>query len=251
MLKAALPVLLRVTVCGVLAVPTDWLPKARLVGERPSTGAVGVEAVSVPVPERLTVCELPRALSVMLTEALRLPLADGLNVTLIVQEAPAATDLPHVLVSAKLVRLVPLTTMLDIINVALPVLLRVTACALLVVFTDWLPKARLVGERLTAGVPGLKKLDACGLPLALSVMIKASAMQAVERITAFARCRCNSLVSMGDASCARVLPIPGRVLALQMTFFDIPLHNRTQRRLGRQRRGVDPHRARDCGMIRP
>jgi hypothetical protein len=34
----------------------------------------------------------------MLTEAVRLPLAEGLNVTLIVQWAPAATELPHVLV---------------------------------------------------------------------------------------------------------------------------------------------------------
>jgi hypothetical protein len=34
----------------------------------------------------------------MLTEAVRLPLAEGLKVTLIVQLAPAATELPHVLV---------------------------------------------------------------------------------------------------------------------------------------------------------
>ena len=91
MLKAAWPVLLRVTVCAVLVTSTAWLPKARLVGERLATAAV-------PVPERLTICGLPLALSVMLTEAVRLPLAAGLNVTLIVQLAPAATELPHVLV---------------------------------------------------------------------------------------------------------------------------------------------------------
>ena len=33
----------------------------------------------------------------VLTEAVRLPLAAGVNVTLIVQLAPAATELPHVL----------------------------------------------------------------------------------------------------------------------------------------------------------
>ena len=44
LLKAALPVLLRVTVCTVLVLPTAWLPKARLVGERLTTAAV-------PVPE--------------------------------------------------------------------------------------------------------------------------------------------------------------------------------------------------------
>jgi len=90
MLMAALPVLLRVAVCTALVVPTDWLPKTRLVGERPSTAAV-------PVPERLTVCGLPLALSVTLTEAVRLPLAEGVKVTLMVQLAPAATELPHVL----------------------------------------------------------------------------------------------------------------------------------------------------------
>ena len=54
--------------------------------------------VAVPVPERLTVCGLPLALSVMLTAAVRLPLAAGVNVTLIVQLAPAGTELPQVLV---------------------------------------------------------------------------------------------------------------------------------------------------------
>jgi hypothetical protein len=34
----------------------------------------------------------------MLTEAVRLPLAVGMKVTLIVQLLPAATELPHVLV---------------------------------------------------------------------------------------------------------------------------------------------------------
>ena len=61
------------------------------MGERLATAAV-------PVPERLTVCGLPLALSVMLTEAVRLPLAEGVNVTRIVQLALAATELPHVLV---------------------------------------------------------------------------------------------------------------------------------------------------------
>jgi len=91
MLKAALPVLLRVTVRAVLVISTAWLPKPRLVGERLARAAA-------PVPERLTVCGLPLALSVMLTEAVRLPLAAGVNVTLIVQLAPAGTELPQVLV---------------------------------------------------------------------------------------------------------------------------------------------------------
>jgi hypothetical protein len=91
MLKVPLPVLLSLTVYAVLRVPTGWLPKARLVGER-LTKAV------VPVPKKLTVCGLPLALSVMLTEAVRLPLAEGVKVTLMVQLALAATELPQVLV---------------------------------------------------------------------------------------------------------------------------------------------------------
>ena len=92
-LKLALPVLLRVTVCTALLVPTGWLAKARLVGERLTTAAV-----LVPVPDRLTVWGLPLALSTMLSAAVRAPLAEGVKVTRIVQLAPAATELPQVLV---------------------------------------------------------------------------------------------------------------------------------------------------------
>ena len=90
----------------------------------------------MPVPERLTACGLPLALSVMLSEAVRLPEAEGVKVTLIVQLAPAATELPHVLVRAKSPALVPATAMLVMLKVALPVLLRVTVRAVLVVPTD-------------------------------------------------------------------------------------------------------------------
>jgi hypothetical protein len=72
---------------------TYWLVKERLFDVRLTAGAV-------PVPERLTVCGLPAALSEMLTDAVRVPVAVGLNVTLIVQLPPAATELPQVLVSA-------------------------------------------------------------------------------------------------------------------------------------------------------
>jgi len=91
MVNAAVPLLVRVTVWAVLVVPRDWLPNATLVGERLTAGAV-------PVPERPTVCGLLGALSVRVTEAALLPVAVGVKVTLIVQLAPAATELPHVLV---------------------------------------------------------------------------------------------------------------------------------------------------------
>jgi hypothetical protein len=89
----------------------------------------------VPVPERLTACGLPLALSVMLTDPLREPEAEGVKVTLIVQSAPAATELPHVLVCAKSPGSVPVIAMLLTLKVALPVLLRVTVRAVLVVPT--------------------------------------------------------------------------------------------------------------------
>ena len=52
----------------------------------------------VPVPERLTVWGLPAALSVIVSAAERLPLADGVNATLMAQLEPAASELMHVLV---------------------------------------------------------------------------------------------------------------------------------------------------------
>jgi len=52
----AVPVLLNVTACAALVVPTFWLANVRLVGDKPATGAM-------PVPLRLAVCGLPAALS--------------------------------------------------------------------------------------------------------------------------------------------------------------------------------------------
>ena len=44
-----------------------------------------------------TVCGLPLLLSAMLSEAASVPVTEGVNITAIVQLAPAATELPHVL----------------------------------------------------------------------------------------------------------------------------------------------------------
>ena len=85
MLKAAVPVLVSVTVCAALVVPTFWFPKLTLVGLRLTLGA-GV----TPVPLSAALCGLFVALSVKVRLALRLPLALGVNVTLIVHEAFAA-----------------------------------------------------------------------------------------------------------------------------------------------------------------
>ena len=96
MLKVVLPVLVRVMARAAL-VWISWFPKAKLVGER-LTAAAGAAALLVPVPLRLTVWGLPEALSAMLSAAVRVPLAEGLKVTLIVQMSSAAIELPQLLV---------------------------------------------------------------------------------------------------------------------------------------------------------
>jgi len=76
----------------------------------------------VPVPVRLTLWVAGLALSAMVKEPLREPLAVGVKVPLKVQLALVATLEPQVLVWEKS----PLTAMLVMLRVALPVLLRVT-----------------------------------------------------------------------------------------------------------------------------
>jgi hypothetical protein len=96
-------------------VPTGWAGKVKEAGERLTPGAV-------PVPVRLTVWVAGLALSVMVRVPVLVPVAVGLKVTLMMQEALAARLEPQVLVWEKS----PLTLMLVIVRVALPVLLRVT-----------------------------------------------------------------------------------------------------------------------------
>jgi len=68
--KAVVPTFFRVMAFVALVVPTVTEPKFKLEG---------VSLAVVPVPLSGTCCGLPAALSVMLTEALRAPDADGLN----------------------------------------------------------------------------------------------------------------------------------------------------------------------------
>jgi hypothetical protein len=148
----------------VLPVATAWLPKERLVGETLTAGVV-------PVPERLTVCGLPVALSEMLTAAVRAPVAAGVKVTLIVQLLFAATELPQVLVWLKSLVFVPVTVMLGMLKLAFPVFVRATAWAALVVATARLAKVNAVAERLTEeAVPLPVKPTFCVLPATLPLL---------------------------------------------------------------------------------
>ena len=148
------------------------MPKLRLVGFSVMAGAE-----TVPVPKSATVCGLPVALSLIVTLALRLPVAEGENVTLIVQFAPAANVLGlsgQEFVWAKSPALIPLTAILLIVSAAVPLLVSVTDLAALVVPTSWLPKLSDVGLSVTAGAgvtPVPLSATLCGLPLALSLTV--------------------------------------------------------------------------------
>src|SRR5207302_5400425 len=158
------PELVSVTFWVTLAVFTAWFPKPTLEGFKATAGAVTV----APEPVRLTVCGLPEALSVIVIAPVLVPVAVGVNVTLIVQFAPAPTEVPQVFVCPKS----PLGAMLVMPSVALPVFLSVTLCVALVVLICWYPNVRLVGDRLTIGpVPVPVRLIVCGLPEAVSVIV--------------------------------------------------------------------------------
>ena len=74
MVNVAVPGLVTVIDSDVLLVLMSWFPKLQELGEKLICGAV-------PVPLSATVCGEPEALSDTEIEALRLPVADGVNVT--------------------------------------------------------------------------------------------------------------------------------------------------------------------------
>src|SRR6516164_8512630 len=94
--SVAVPLLVNVTPCAALVVFTVWLAKLKLAGVSVTAGALA----AAPVPVRLTVCGLPCALAVIDTAPVRVPVAVGVKVTLIVQLALAANDAPQLLLCA-------------------------------------------------------------------------------------------------------------------------------------------------------
>ena len=105
------------------------MPKLTLVALRLTLGAV-------PVPLKLTVCGLPLALSVSVRLPERLPVAVGVNATLITQLPLAATgevvlQVVPLAASAKS----PVTAMIVKLKDAVPLLVTVTGLAALVVPT--------------------------------------------------------------------------------------------------------------------
>jgi hypothetical protein len=144
-IKLAVPVLVTVTVWAALVVLKVWSGKSMTLGERFTAGVPTVEVT--PVPVRPTVCGLPAALSVIVIKPVLVPVAVGVNVTLIMQLLPPGIPPPQVFVCAKS----PLATMLPMLRGALPTLRSVTVCGEVVMPTVWLAKLRLAGVRLTPG----------------------------------------------------------------------------------------------------
>ena len=110
------------------------VPPALTVAEVEDPAAAATEKSS-PVPDSATLCGLPAALSVMLKAADRAPPAVGLNVTLIVQLAPALRELPQLSVCAKSFVSLPVIAMPLMVSAALPVFFKLTVCTLLDVAT--------------------------------------------------------------------------------------------------------------------
>jgi len=143
--KVPLPVLVNVTLCAPLALPTAWLGKVTLATLRLAAG------VPVPVPLNCTTCVLPGvllALSVIVSVAVRLLPPFGVNVTLMLQFVPATNVAPQVFVSEKSPELVPPSAMLDIVRDPVPELLTVTVSGVAEEPTFVLGNASEAGETL-------------------------------------------------------------------------------------------------------
>src|SRR3989441_3346804 len=137
MLRVAVPLLVRVTVCTGLVVLRRWSPKARLVGAKVTAGAM-------PIPASDTDCGLPGASSEMVTVADRAPGAAGVKMMLIVQLAPGATEPAPVgqvlpAAKAKSAACAPGMVMLTTVSRAPALFVSLTFCPTLVVPTRWLP----------------------------------------------------------------------------------------------------------------
>src|SRR5256712_441769 len=125
-LRGAPPLLVSVTFCAALVVPTRCLPDVLLVAESVAVGGV------TPVPVSDTDCGLPAASSVMITVAVRALAAVGVKVRLRTQLAPGASVAPLMQVvpeaSAKSPALAPPSTAVAMLRGAVPLLVRVTVC---------------------------------------------------------------------------------------------------------------------------
>ena len=166
------PLLVSVTFCPALVIPTVWPPKFSVEGESETSGAV-------PVPLREMVCGLPGALSAMSTWPVMLPVAAGVKESVMVQvevgcKAPTVLQVLLLEAKEKSAGVPTLGSMLtaEIVSVWFPEFVRVMLGAVEGVPTLTLPKESEVCDRLAAGwVPVPLRLIDCGLLAALSAMV--------------------------------------------------------------------------------
>lgn len=126
-----------------------WMPLVEPWATEPKASDAGaIVTVSIPVPDRAMVCVAGEALSLITTLPVRVPRAVGVKVMVIRQLLPAATEVPQVLVSAKL----PVDTILVILSaVVVLTLWSVIAWPALVEPTATLPNEYEVEDKLTTG----------------------------------------------------------------------------------------------------
>jgi hypothetical protein len=115
-------------------------------------------------------------LSLIVTEALRTPVAAGVNVTLIEQLTPAAKLVPQLLACEKSPLLVPVIEMLVRFKAAPPVFERVIVSGVLGEPTDVLEKVSDAGPRFAAAATTPVPVNeiACGLLAPLSEILTAA-----------------------------------------------------------------------------
>src|SRR6266566_1571497 len=139
-----------VTALAALVVFTFWFPNDG-TGEGERLGS------TVPVPDTPAVWGVLLALSVTVNVALRVPVAAGVKLTLMVQLPLAARVeglIGQLLVCPKSPGLVPVKPMLVMVSAAAVGFESVTALAVLVMPTLWLPNSGTGdGERLGSNVP--------------------------------------------------------------------------------------------------
>jgi hypothetical protein len=123
---------------------TKFEPVSVSVKPAPPAGAmvcesiptVGMGLLAMPVPESSRVCGLSKASSVNVTVASRTPMAEGVNVTVMVQVALTASVAPHVGVAAKSAAFAPPRMIEAMFNVRLPVFSTATVCGAEVVVSS-------------------------------------------------------------------------------------------------------------------
>jgi hypothetical protein len=150
-----------------------------------TVAAVGVTVMAKfdPTPASATDWGLPPPSSVMVMAPVLLPPEVGVKVTLIVQFAPAAREFPQVSVWPKS----PLAEMEVIFRLAVPPLLSMMVCALLVVVSACPEKVRLLSLRHTADAVKLGSLvtNASKLPpvVAWKGVCKGKSLDEVRPVT--------------------------------------------------------------------